>query len=60
MHNIMSYLSAHTSCRVRARTERTLEVWGTDLREHYLVTIDPEHTHLIDIVSLGEIDKPFL
>lgn len=60
MHDIVAYLSTYSSCIVRTRGERTLEVWGQDLREHYLVTIDPHHTHFVDVVSLGEIDKPFL
>jgi hypothetical protein len=52
MQAMILYLSVQTTCRYRTRDGRTLEVWGNDLREHYLITLDPQQQHGIDIVTL--------
>jgi hypothetical protein len=52
MQVIVFYLSSQTTCIHRTRDGQTLEVWGNDLREHYLITLDSQRPHGIDIVSL--------
>lgn len=40
--------------RMRQTTPTTIEVWGDDLREHYLLTYSPHHRNLVDVIFLEE------
>ena len=40
--------------RIKVHSISSLEVWEHDVGEHYLVAFNPQHRHLIDIVSPPE------
>ena len=59
MSEILAYLDTHTTCHHRAVDDHVVEVWGEDLREHYLVTIDPSRINHLDIITLEAMSAPF-
>ena len=48
------YAQEMTWGRIKVHSSSSLEVWETESHEHYLVGYNPQHPHLIDIVSLPQ------
>jgi len=57
--DIAEFHASFNSCLHRTRTPQSVEVWGHDISEHYLVTFDPSRKNLLDIVFLDWSEPTF-
>lgn len=40
---------------IRPRGKYSLEIWGANLADHYLLTYNPEHKNLCDVVQIPTV-----